>query len=288
MAKNFIFILAEGDHDSSFLYRILRAYDVETDSKIIKEYPSPLNNLFTTGISNVSISDLNIQDAGSRFLPYRVMQQGENTFIIYTIGGDTQKNKRIVLAKAINAFNVQDPDAIQVLKDTTISILYFFDADTHGVNSRLLQVKSELGEIFENSTVPDLTNGELVTIEDMRIGAFIFTDVGADSGRLEDFLVPLMEQDNKDIFTAARNFLGIHEATVLFKGKCKVEGGILKKVNGQKYNHLKSLVGTVGQLQKSGKSNTVCISDADYLNATKIKASDPCVNIFTFIKKAMV
>ena len=72
-----------------------------------------------------------------------------------------------------------------------------------------------------------------------------------------------------------------------FKNKQK-DGDILKKVNKQKYTHRKSLIGTVGQLQKSGKSNTVCISDADFLNNDKVLANDTCKEIVELIKQVMI
>jgi hypothetical protein len=289
MAQNIIFILTEGDHDSAFIYRILKANGAATDNKIIKEYPFPLNNFFANGVSNVSIVDLNIQDAGSRFLPYRVMQQGDNTFLLYTIGGDSQTEKRVGLSKAINAFNVQDPDAIQVFKDTSIAMLYFFDADDKGVASRLHQVKEEIKVVFTGAQAPEmLTNGEIYVFEDVKVGAFIFTEEGKDTGMLEDVLIPLMRQGNDDIFGAANGFLEIHEKTALFKGKLKMDGANIKKVNGQKYDYRKSLVGTVGQLQKSGKSTTVCISDADYLDSAKILGNDICVSIYQFIQQVFI
>ena len=71
-----------------------------------------------------------------------------------------------------------------------------------------------------------------------------------------------MRQDNDDIFEEAEKFLGIHSSCNLFKEKLTYDESwtVLKKVNKVKYSHKKSLVGTVGQLQKSGMTNTVCIA----------------------------
>jgi len=289
MAKNIIFILTEGDHDSAFIYRIIKSYGGVTDAKVIKTYPFPLNDLFVNGISNISIEELNIQEAASRFLPYKVMNQGQNIFLLYTIGGDAQAAKRASLLKVVNSFNAKDDDAIQVVKDTMFSVLFFFDADDHGVRARVNQIRVELNSTFDKEILDEsFENKNIYAVENLKVGVFVFAEDGKEIGMLEDILIPLMRQGNDDIFEAADTFLSIHEQTTLFKGKLKMDNDVIKKVNGQKYSYRKSLVGTVGQLQKSGKSNTVCISDADYLNDSKIQENNTCIDIYQFITKAMV
>jgi hypothetical protein len=220
------------------------------------------------------------------------MQKGDNIVSIYRVGSDSKDKIRIDFIKAVNALNIDDPDAIQVIKDTQISILFFFDADDKGVDKRIEQIKKELKISFsvsEAENIDMLENKKILSIEDINVGGFIFVESGKNTGLLEDILIPLMKQENDDIFNAAETFLDIHEKTSLFKGKVKYDetGTIKKKINGEKYAHKKSLVGTVGQLQMSGKSNTVCISDADYLNDEKIKANSTCIDIYTFILKAL-
>ena len=48
MAQNIVVILTEGDHDAAFLYRILKANGFVKYSKLIKDFPVPLNNLLAT------------------------------------------------------------------------------------------------------------------------------------------------------------------------------------------------------------------------------------------------
>lgn len=288
MANNFIFILTEGDHDAAFIYRILKANGFKTYSKKISDFPPPLNDFLQADIKNITIPDVKIEVAKVRFLPNEVMYKDNNLLLIYTLGGDSVKQLRVSLIKTLNAFNIQDPDALQAAPEIDISVIYFFDADDKGVAFRLRQITDELKEIFEIDDLPnEMLNNDLLEIEDMAFGAHIFTKPGTDEGMLEDILLPLMEYDNNDIFAAARQFLSIHPDTNLFSNKLTYEGGILKKVNRQKYAEKKSLVGTVGQLQKSGKSNTVCIRDADYLNDTKINSNPTCKTILEFINKTL-
>lgn len=295
MANNTIFILTEGDHDSAFLYRILKANGFTSYSVKIKDYPEPLNSFLQTDIINVTIPEVKIQQARTRFLPYYVMQCGDNLIFVYSIGGDSKNEIRTALVKSLNAFNIEDEDdlAIQALPNCTMSVLYFFDADDKGTEFRVSQIIEEIKPAFPNFTFEKTAHYKTSTFyqfEDLKVGAYIFREVAEDKGMLEDIMLPLMQQDNDDIFEAAETFLSTNTTCTLFKDKLKYDlsGTILKKVNIEKYSHRKSLIGTVGQLQKSGKSNTVCISDADYLNDGKILGNDTCMEIIELLNQVMI
>jgi len=193
------------------------------------------------------------------------------------------------LIDAFNSFNTKNPQQIQVSKDTTVSVLYFLDADDKGIDVRLTEINNELTAAFVGVEFVKFTaNASLKIVDDILIGAYIFVKKGEQTGKLEDILLPMMEAGNEDIFKAANSFLSIHESTNLYKDKVELnEDKTIKKVFGNKYHPKKSLIGTIGQLHKSGKSNTVCISDANYLNVEKLKASVVCNEIVEFIRKAM-
>lgn len=293
MAQNIIFIITEGDHDCAFIYRILKANGMSTYHNIpIKNYPSPLNELFKSGVGSTPIEDLGIENTKSPFLPNRVMKKDDAIVAIYAMTGDGQKEKRKNLIKKLDDFRIADPDAIQAIdNETKLTILFFFDADDKGTDFRIKQINDEINEIFAYiEEKEEISNNNIILIDDIRIGAFIFTELKKDTGKLEDILIPLMQYGNDDIFNAACQFLDLHESCALFKGKVKYDSTdtkIKKKINGQKYDFKKSLIGTVGQLQKSGKSNTVCITDADYLDDGKIKSNHTCNDIWNFIGKVL-
>ncbi|MCG8894598.1 hypothetical protein G1K73_12695 [Tenacibaculum finnmarkense] len=295
MANNTLFILTEGDHDSAFLYRILKANGFTSYSVKIKDYPAPLNSFLQTDIINVSIPEVKVQQARTRFLPYYVMQKGDNLIFIYSIGGDSKNEIRTALVSALNAFNIDDEDdlAIQALPNTTMSVLYFFDADDKGTDFRVAQIIEEIKPAFPKFKFEENSNynaSAFYQIEDLKIGAYIFREVEEDKGMLEDIMLPLMQDGNEDVFLAAETFLTTNTTCTLFKDKLKYDETetVLKKVNKQKYSHRKSIIGTIGQLQKSGKSNTVCISDADYLNKDKILNNQTCKDIVELINKVMI
>jgi hypothetical protein len=295
MANNTLFILTEGDHDSAFLYRILKANGFTSYSVKIKDYPAPLNSFLQTDIINVSIPEVKVQQARTRFLPYYVMQKGDNLIFIYSIGGDSKNKIRTALVSALNAFNIDDVDdlAIQALPNTKMSVLYFFDADDKGTDFRVAQIIEEIKPAFPKFKFEENSNYNSSTfyqIEDLKVGTYIFREVEEDKGMLEDIMLPLMQDGNEDIFLAAETFLTTNTTCTLFKDKLKYDETetFLKKVNKQKYSHRKSIIGTIGQLQKSGKSNTVCISDADYLNNDKILNNHTCIDIVELINKVMI
>lgn len=111
------------------------------------------------------------------------------------------------------------------------------------------ELKSSFPE-SETENIDKLVNKEILLIEDIYVGGFIFAEAGKDTGLLEDILIPLMKQDNKLIFDLTNFYLDIHEEVPLFKGKVDYDDTTKKKINGEKYSHKKSLIGTVGQLQK--------------------------------------
>ena len=293
MINKVLFILAEGDHDIAFIYRILKVNGFKTHNKKIKEYDEPLRQLFQLDILNISIREINIMAAKSKFLPYRIMVSDDNktnTIVLYSIGGESKDESRIALLKALNSFNQEDDDdlSIQAYPNTEMSVLYFFDADDLGTDFRMNQIKEELVRAFPHFAFEATYDASAFhNIEDMKIGAYIFRELDNDKGMLEDVLLPLMQEGNDEIFKAAEVFLATNETCVLYKDKLeydKNDASVLKKVSSDKYSHRKSLIGTVGQLQKSGKSNTVCISDADYITKDKINSNTTCIEIINLIK----
>ena len=108
----------------------------------------------------------------------------------------------------------------------------------------------------------------------LKVGAFIFSKDGEETGKLEDILVPLMKQDNEQIFENAEGFIDRHYE----ESRCR----------GKKFDKGKSVIGTVGQLQKSGGSNVVCIDQTDYLTDEKVLNNAQCKEIITFFDQFII
>lgn len=295
MAQNIIILLTEGDHDAAFIYRILKANGFLKYSKAIKAFPPPLDKFLQHDVLEVSIPEVNLQTARTRFLPNNVVTQAGNEgnmILIYTLGGDGSVDKRKKLIDTFNALNTKDPNQYQVLEGVNISFLYFFDADDVGIEKRLKEINNELSQIFSGVKFEAISsNGNLQMIDDILIGAYIFAEKEQQIGKLEDVLIPMMQDGNEDVFEKAMSFLSIHKETRLYKDNIEFIDATqsnIKKVFGDKYHSKKSLIGSIGQLHKSGKSNTVCISDTYYLTDEKIKANEVCNEILAFIQKAII
>jgi len=284
MGNRVILILTEGDHDAAFIYRILKSKEFKTVSYKIKDFPAPLDRLFTTDINQVSISDIKLEEAKTRFLPKYAMEQDNNMILLYSIGGESKSESRIKLINVFKELNNAEEDEIQADDTFKFSALYFLDADEHGTQLRLNSINTELRQIFDGQVT--LAQSEaIVDLNGTKIGVYVFKEEDTDQGKLEDVLLPLMRDGNIDIFDKAEAFLSIHADTNLFKERLKYSAsGALTKVNDMKYCAKKSLIGVVGQLQKSGKSNTVCISDSDFLTIEKINNNSECQRIFNFIQ----
>jgi hypothetical protein len=275
---NNIFIITEGDHDAAFIYRILRANNIEKYHTIIKDYPKPLNELFKNILAALPIDDLRIDMRRSKFSLNYVLKYNDNTISLNTTIGDSHVDTRKDFVNMIKQFTTTNPDEIEVMENASFAILFFFDADDHDVNKRVSQIKKEISTLLKQDTIEEIENEKVVTIDKIKIGIFVFTKQGEYKGLLEDILLPLMKEGNEELFDKAGEYLKIYEKINIDTGKTKYDD----------YNYKKALVGTTGQLQKSGTSNTVIIRHTDYLTDEKIKADNTCNKIISFIKKAMV
>lgn len=179
-------------------------------------------------------------------------------FFLYSLGGDGKIEDR---KKNLNDFRSFIPKEGEIIKerlptDTRLSLVYFFDADTKGINQRINEINAEIRSVLTE---------------------------------LEDVLIPLMKQNNEPIFDEAERYLDKHfDSSRLFPLKINVINEIIvetrsdRKKDKIKYDKSKSLIGAVAQLQRSGKSNVVCISDTDYITKDKILADANCVEIIDF------
>ena len=275
---NNIFIITEGDHDAAFIYRILRANDIEKYHTIIKDYPKPLNELFKNILSTTVIDDLSIDERNPKFFPNYVLKYNDNIICINTTRGVSQEETRKDFIKLIKSFFISDPDEIEVTEDISFSVLFFFDADERGIDKRVSQIKEEMKLLLNRDALEGIGNEIIVTIDDIKLGLFVFTKPVTCNGLLEDILIPLMKKDHEEIFLKAEEYLDTFKEIDAKTGKRKYK----------RYDYKKALIGTTGQLQLSGKSNTVIITDTDFLPDDKLKTDDICNKIFSFIKKAMI
>lgn len=293
MKYRVILALLEGPHDVAFVYRILKEIGFKSTKKIIKDLPSPLNLYLSNPrqFQSASFHDMKIGSVQQSFFPKEVLEKDENTLLLFSSGGVTQSEIRKKIISQFNAIKeVGDDGSEDNEKDLSISILYLLDAEQEGMTFRLKAIADEIKEAMEYvDDNLDLKNSNFYKIDDIDFGVYIFSKPGEEVGRLEDILLPLMKKDNDDIYQDATAFLSKINNYNLFKGKTNnADVELITKVDGEKFNYEKSLIGTVGQLQTSGKSNVQVIREGSYLTSEKILNDDNCKEIIAFFEKSLL
>ncbi|MCP4347109.1 MAG: hypothetical protein GY795_16470 [Desulfobacterales bacterium] len=293
--QNIVFLLCEGPHDVAFLVRILKTIGFKNYSKKIREYPEPINQYISKSLKDIAIEEMNLEELRSRPIPSDALEYENNTlFLLYSMHGDSKRSLRKGIIREILDFIPQDPDALNPLEDSdiTLSILYFFDADDRGVALRLQEIKTELTD-FLNQPISDdyfRANACFHDIKNVRYGAYIISKHGENVGKLEDILVPLMKEGNEEIFTRADEFLELKDDSRLYKLKVQKGNGkiVERRTNSRmKFDMQKSEICVAGQLQNSGKSNVVIIKDCDYVTLDKIRESRECQEILNFFGRIL-
>lgn len=276
MAIHIITIFCEGPHDVAFLTKILKSGDFKSNDKLkIGKFPPPYSKLLETEAKKSNVIDLNLQELRSTIMPAATLEKDENFLFFYAMGGDSRKDKRKKLLNDLNSFIPKSKSEFSTLPENTVlSVLYFFDADNKGFKTRLVEVGKEINEIIgEIEEKSFIENGHKISLfeDSLNVGVYIFYKQGQETGKLEDILVPLMKIGNEKIFEDAEKFIDEnHDET---------------RCIGNNFDKKKSLVSTVGQLQKSGSSNVVCIGQTDYLSAEKIQADAQCIEIIEFFNR---
>lgn len=296
MATQIIIALCEGSHDVSFINRILKTVGfVSNESKKLNEFPSPMDKLMASEFIKTDVEQLNLQELRKGVLPSHTLQKEDNWVFLYSMGGDSKKEDRKNIINNIKA-NIRQEGEIKGNRgndDTLFSVLYIFDSDKRGVDSRLTEVINEIKEIFPSlKTNIFPANSTFDTLEKIKIGCYIFTGADNNTGKLEDILMPLLRDGSEQIYDDAVAYLQTHfDDARLFPLKVSNTDGTaselrsIKQGDKLKYDKQKSIVGVIGQLQKSGGSNTVCIGQTDYLNLAKMQTNQKCIEFIAFINK---
>ena len=291
METKIVAILCEGPHDVAFITKILKTQGYISNEKLkINSFPSPINDLFVNEVKKSNVEDLNLQEVRQALLPSCTLQKNNIYLFLYSLGGDGKIAPRQRLLSDFVTFIPKEGRINSLSKDTQLSILYFFDADKDGLSDRIFKLNNEIEAVLGEK--PFETHKEIKFYRELKLGSFIFTGLDNNTGKLEDILLPLMKKGNELIFDNAKKYLEeLQDDSRLFPLKLKVDGEnntteyrSEKSKEKLEYDEQKSLIGVVGQLQKSGGSNVVCISQTDYLTKSKIDLDLKCIEIFDYFK----
>ncbi|MDH2208564.1 hypothetical protein N5J53_16265 [Empedobacter sp. GD03644] len=266
--KRIISILCEGPHDVAFITKILKSSGFTNNEKLkLSEYPEPINNLLINEATNTKVEDLNIQEVRQSLLPSSTLQKGDDIYLfLFSLGGDSKSVARIDYLRKLSALIPTEEGEIDPFPEIELGLIYFFDADNEGISSRIQKINEEIKKVIQDIDLKK--DDQIKSFKRFKIGCYIFAEADTNLGNLENIVLPIMRHQNETIFDDAEKFLDQH----YMKERCK-----------SKFDKSKSIIGLCGQLQKSGSSNVVCISQSDYLNDEKIHQDSTCNSIIEFI-----
>lgn len=261
-------VLCEGPHDVAFIAKILKADEYRSKENLpLQDYPKPISSMFINEVKETNIEELRFQEVRRARLPSAILQREQHFVFLYAVGGDSRGDIRQTLLSTLISF-IPEEGEIEILpKDTELNLLYFLDADNLGIAERVDQINKEL----QNTIGVKPFNGVgLSNYKTLGLGIYIFSaDEGL--GKLEDLLMPLMEEHNENIFKEARAFYdNFYDAD---------------RDKRKKSDQSKATIGISGQLQKAGMTNSVIIGQSDYITSEKIKSNDKCLEILTFFSE---
>ncbi|EOC0363737.1 hypothetical protein ACI00E_000330 [Cronobacter sakazakii] len=273
MNKNKVVVVAcEGQHDISFITRILHTVGFKTDNRKIKDFPFPFNTLFAGIAGKMVLADRKLGYQSPNFLlPSVALEfQGKIVFL-HNLNGDGRSAERGELIKLYSGL-VGDDDFSKDL-NYEFRFLFFFDADDHGVPSRLSEMTAEL----EMQTA--LSNGSVVAYGKHELGCYIYHENDGDTGVLEDILLGHFSRKDNDLLEHVSDFLSNHILEEERTKELHVIDGVEQRKGASKYSEKKSKLNLFGQLQFSGMNNSVIISESDFLRMEDIENCPQCIII---------
>ena len=274
----YIIVFCEGDHDIAFLSRILFVNGFTPYNKKVKDFITPLNDLYISALKDKKIEDSKFKfQRPSIKVPYAVFEKEDRLVIFHNLGGDG--NILNGQAERIKESYVELNDEIlrmtKKYKPLSYRFLYFLDADNEGVSKRLDEINTllSLSNKLEHYSISNEDSNEF--------GCCVFYNSSDENeyGKLEDILLELMIPDNEKIFEGSKGFIGNNMLVDTRQRKfiCTHEK---EEIRGSiQFKQEKSIISIAGQLQFSGSSNSVIIANSDYIKKKDIDNNVICRNI---------
>lgn len=258
-----ILTFCEGAHDAAFTYRILKVNQFRNFSDKIQKLPQLLKANFWSKFKEHPFMEEGKLNP-KLDLPSFLLKKNETYNLIYSLGSVDNIEKSIPILNDFKALKDGTLDTDKI----PIGVCFVLDAEKLMVETRIKKIREALSPALSLSNLKHnsvLSKG----IEINAFAAYIFSNK-SEKGKLEDILIPIMKKENETIFENAECFL-----------KNNIDEAGIKK---RKFDEQKSLISIVGQLQLSGRANTVIIHESDYITDKKIKENNTCKEILDLYK----
>lgn len=267
-------LMVEGPHDGAFISKVMQVYGYKTYSKHIGDYqPSMIAKYLIGQYKNAPVSELNLQSVRQQILfPSYALYSGDELMLIFHMCGDSRNDKRKRLVTDLREYFLSPATRStgEVSDSDSITFIYEFDADKEGVDERLKQAGKEISQIDSDFTGFQ-DNATYLTSNGIRWGAYVFADEDG-KGKLEDIILPMMENGNQDIAECAKEYVDRRDSFQLFQTARSTK------------DPQKARIGVMGQLQKAGSATPAIIEQSSFLNDAKIKSSEICSQLFKFLQ----
>jgi len=272
---NLKIVMVEGPHDGAFISKVMKVNGYSTFSKPINEYEPKMMAEYLKGqYKNAPVGELNLQSVRQQILfPSYALTSGDEIILIFHMGGDSRVDRRTRLVKDLRDFFLSPASRSTgvVTNQDTLTFIYEFDADQSGVDERLKQANDEIGNLDAGFSGFQ-ANASYVVSNGIRWGVYVFAKEDG-KGKLEDIILPMMEEGNEDIADCAKDYVDRRASFTLFQ-----------KEKPTKHPE-KARIGVMGQLQKAGSAIPAIIEQSAYLTDEKIRKSPICMDIFNFLAK---
>lgn len=269
-------VMCEGPHDTAFVSRILRVMGCGNDKTQIGKFPDYLSNFlkkqYTPDVDTYPIYDAR----GKTITPnYGLNYKDEVLFLLYSMGGDSKKNNRNkMVSYFLNLFKTEMLNPAEMGFD--LHFVYEFDADKAGRDKRLEMLNKEICEQMPD--FPGVSHGNYCNHANISWGAYIFSDPDRDDGKLEDMVLPMMRKNNKDVFADIELVVNKREAYKLYQTH-------KKKMDDDRWEKDKAMIGMAGQLNKCGSANAAIIEQSCLITDEQIVTNMSCLEIGSFLLK---
>ncbi|WFP30284.1 MULTISPECIES: DUF3226 domain-containing protein [Enterobacter cloacae complex] len=267
-----VVVVCEGQHDISFISRILHTAGFKTDNRKIKDFPSPFNALFAGIASKMILADRKLGYQSPNFLlPSVALEMDGKIVFLHNLSGDGRSVERSKLISLYSGLIGDDDFSVDINYD--FRFLFFFDADDIGVQTRLTQIREEL------ALTEPLSNGAVATKGNYEVGCYIYHANQSDTGVLEDILIGHFASKDQDLLEHVSQFLNEHVLDDERTKELHVVDGNEQRKGASKYSEKKSKVNLFGQLQFSGMNNSVIIAKSDFLRKADLESCPQCLMI---------
>ncbi|MDD5754695.1 MAG: hypothetical protein PHN45_08100 [Methylococcales bacterium] len=276
-----LLIFCEGAHDVAFVQQVLKlCLGFKKVEWKFSEYPTPFDLLFKTSVQNHAAQNLSLDMTHKFFLPDCVFQQEEHLILVFNTGGSSQTDKVKFLLKEFlpllansTIFSYDSTDVV-----TQAKYLFLYDADCIGTTASFNKIKQDFSSIDDEPTwnFNDLTslkeNPFGAISNDYDKAAYIWGE-NIQNGTLEDILLPMLENDEKDLIEKSSNFV---DSAFTWK----IEDTKLKHRIAEIADRKKAIITCAGQRKKSGYSMSVIIGQAKLITE-KTFINNPNVKAFS-------